>query len=77
MHWTKTLKAENAALREALEAALLALRTIPQSRWDKYKTAGDSEHAMAYRKAVAEVDRLGLSAISRIHDRLLGQGVYL
>lgn len=74
-HWTQELKTENAALREALETALLAMRTIPQSRFDKYANCGLSDSTIAYRKAVEEVDRLNLATIANIHDRLAEQGV--
>jgi hypothetical protein len=74
-HWTQQLKQENKALREALDSALLAMRTIPQSRFDKYRNAGESDSAMAYRKAVEEVDRLCLATIQNIHDRLAEHGL--
>lgn len=76
-HWTQTIRRENEALKEALEAALLALRTIPQSRLDKYRNASDSDSTLAYRKAVQEVDRLALAAREEILGTLADKGVTL
>jgi hypothetical protein len=74
-HWVKQLKAENAALRVALRKACMALRSIPQSRFDKYVGADNSDSSLGYRKAVQEVDRLNLAAITDIADGLADAGV--
>tara|TARA_R110000824_G_scaffold367264_1_gene556402 strand:+ start:409 stop:666 length:258 start_codon:yes stop_codon:yes gene_type:complete len=55
-HWATALKAENEALKLALSFVLQGMRTIPQGRLDKYKTAKPSDHSLAYRKAVYEID---------------------
>jgi len=70
-HWTQELKEENARLKEALEIATQALRLIPQGRFDKYRYAKDTEHSMAYRKAVQEIDLRNLEALARISDALV------
>ena len=72
-HWTQEMKAENKALREALEAALLALRTIPQSRLEKARRCPDQDACcdLAYVTCAQEVERLGREAVERINDRLL------
>jgi hypothetical protein len=71
------MRQENAALREALDTALLALRTIPQGRLDKYAGAVDDDNTLGYRTAVQEVDRLALAARAEILDRLAELGVSL
>jgi len=76
-HWTQTVREENAALREALDTALAALRNIPQSRFDKYAGAEDDDNTLGYRTAVQEVDRLALAARGEILDRLAELGVAL
>lgn len=75
-HWTKEIKAENKALREALDAALLALRTIPQSRLDKAIRCPDQDACcdLAYVTCAQEVNRLALAEVSDINDRLAELG---
>ena len=65
-HYATKLKIENANLRAALQCAIDALRCIPQTRLDKYAGCPNSEHTMAYRKAVYEIDIRNREAVSRI-----------
>jgi len=76
-HWTKEIKAENKALRVALDAALLSLRVIPQSRLDKARRCPDGAPCcdLAYVTCAQEADALSLEAISRINDTLSEAGV--
>jgi len=75
-HWTQDLKTENAALRKALDTALLALRTIPQSRLDKASRCPDQDACcdLAYVTCAQEVDRLGVATVSEINDQLAEAG---
>jgi hypothetical protein len=75
-HWTQELKTENAALRVALDTALLALRTIPQSRLDKAQRCPDQDACcdLAYVTCAREVDRLGVATVQDIRDRLAEAG---
>ena len=75
LHWTQELKEENKALKEALDYLLFQMRVVVQSRFDKYRNAKDTEHSMAYRKAVQEIDlRLGDAndTVQEILDREIG-----
>ena len=76
-HWTKKIKAENVALRAALDAALLALRMIPQSRLDKARRCPDQDACcdLAFITCAQEADTLGRAAITRINDTLAEAGV--
>jgi hypothetical protein len=67
-HWTQELRDENAALRQALELALLALRTIPQSRLTKAHRCPDQDPCcdLAYVTCAREVDNLGVATIQEI-----------
>ena len=78
-HWTTTMKAENKALREALGTALLALRTIPQSRLDKASRCPDQDACcdLAYRTCAQESDDRGRAAVEEINDRLAEYGALL
>ena len=71
-HWTKEIRTENKALRAALETALLALRTIPQSRLDKARRFPDQDQCcdLAYVTCAQEIDTMGRAAINSINDRL-------
>ena len=75
-HWTQDLKAENAALREALGVATMALRMIPQSRLDKERGCPEGgEGGLAYIRCAEEVDRLGLAALDQINATLAEAGI--
>jgi len=75
-HWTQELKTKNEALREALDTALLALRTIPQSRLDKARRCPDQDACcdLAYVTCAQEVDRLAVETVSAVNDRLAELG---
>lgn len=72
-HYATRLKLRIARLEAALEVATDALRTIPQSRFDKYANCGQSEHSMAYRKAVGEIALRNREAVTRTNDILTGE----
>lgn len=76
-HWTQELKTENSVLREALDTALLALRTIPQSRLEKAQRCPDQDPCcdLAYVTCAQEVDRLGMATVQNINDRMAEKGV--
>jgi len=74
-HWATKLKAENEALKAALDAATLALRVIPQSRLDKYQHVPDTNEVLAYRKAVYEIDLLAQAKIAEINASLAEAGL--
>ena len=75
-HWTQDLRTKNVALREALDTALLALRTIPQSRLDKARRCPDQDACcdLAYVTCAGEVARIGEETIRDINDRLAELG---
>lgn len=76
LHWTKQLRQDNERLKNALEYLKFQLRFIPQSRLDKYATAGDGTSAMAYRKCAREVDTRCLGAICVSQEILDGESVW-
>ena len=71
-HWTQDLKTDNTNLRKALEGALLALRTIPQSRVDKARRCPDQDACcqQAYLTCAQEVDTRGQDAIREALETL-------
>jgi len=63
---------ENKRLQQAVDYLQGQMRVIPQSRFDKYRNASDTNETLHYRKAVQEVDRLCVSAVEVSNDILLG-----
>jgi len=62
-HWTKELRDENKALKEALAYLQHQMRVVGQTRFDKYRNAKDTESTMSYRKCASEVSLRVDSAI--------------
>ena len=84
VHWTATIRAENAALREALELALDALADIPASRLVKMARfpyvgdpAVDGAMGLAYKTCAEESARMAESARSQVLSHLAERGVGL
>jgi len=67
-HWTKELQEENERLRATVEYLRLQMRLIPQSRFDKYRNASDTDSTLAYGKCAQEVDRLCRAALQNAFD---------
>lgn len=75
-HWTHDLKAENVALRKALEMAMIALLDIPRSRIEKEQNCPhqDAEMGQAYRTCAEESLHRGRDRHSEILDFLAERG---
>jgi len=72
-HWTKELRDENIRLKQALDYLQFQMRVVIQSRFDKYRDAKDTDHSMAYRKAVQEIDLRLRNANDGVREILDGE----